>query len=86
MEKALGCRREFHGVYGEGGFGEIAELVDGSTFVVKIFDHLFGDRCGVCRDMFLADAVFSCEDEGMDGVEFWRCLFLPDGEVFGDVF
>ena len=71
---------------GERGFCEVAELVDGSAFILEVCDHLFGHGGGVCGDIFLADAVFSCEDEGMDYVEFGRGLFLPYSEVFCDLF
>ena len=71
---------------GERGLPEVAELVNGGAFVVKVFDHLFGDGGGVCGDIFLADPVFSCEDEGMDCVKFRGCLFLPNGEMSCDVF
>ena len=85
MEEVLGYGGEFYWVYEEGGLCERAEVIDGGAFVVEVFDHLFGDGCGVCGDIFLADAVFSCEYVGMDGVEFWWGLFLPDSEVFGDL-
>ena len=71
---------------GERGLCDVAELVYGGAFILEVCDHLFGDGGGVCGDIFLADAVFSCEDEGMDYVEFGRGLFLPGSKMFCDLF
>ena len=86
MEEVLCCRGKFYGVYGERALGKVAEMVDRGTVVAEGCNHLFGNRGGVCRDVFLADAVFSGEDDRMDCVEFGRRLFLPNGKVFCDAF